>query len=135
MMQSFFSFLRRKVFWLSDLIKGRPVYSNYVDVRRNIRGYSNLITIKARNKYLKELLEHATANVSFYRHLNADISCFPVINKNIIRSSPKLFLADGYTINKLYSVTTSGSTGTPFTIYQDKRKRYRHIADNIFLMS
>jgi phenylacetate-CoA ligase len=57
---------------------------------------------------------------------------FQVINKNIIRENFNDFISDDYEKAKLYKVTTSGSTGTPFMVYQDKNKRRRHIADNIY---
>ena len=44
----------------------------------------------------------------------------------IIRENENDFLALGFDTSKAKAVTTSGSTGTPFTVYHDKKKRLRH---------
>ncbi|MER2510896.1 MAG: hypothetical protein ABTQ25_00490, partial [Nitrosomonas ureae] len=59
---------------------------------------------------------------------------FPVINKNMIRENMSSFLSSEFERMKLHTVTTSGSTGTPFTVYQDRKKRLRHLADSIYFL-
>lgn len=61
----------------------------------------------------------------------ANITDFPVINKTVIRENEEKMMASGYEKGKLFKEMTSGSTGTPLTIYQDKIKRNRARADTI----
>lgn len=80
--------------------------------------------------YLHGLLYHATASADYWKHLaGAELKEFPVINKSIIRAQLPRFLARGYPSHELHSMSTSGSTGTPFSVVQDKRKRSRVIAE------
>jgi phenylacetate-CoA ligase len=64
--------------------------------------------------------------VPFYRNLEITdvLLCkFPVVDKNLIRKNLKSFRSDTYTDKKTFKVTTSGSTGTPFTLLHDAEKR------------
>ena len=54
------------------------------------------------------------------------MSDFPVINKSIIKEHFEQFKSDAYTGKRQFAVVTSGSTGTPFTIYHNKNKRLRN---------
>jgi phenylacetate-CoA ligase len=76
----------------------------------------------------KAILCHSTNRVPFYlKHLtnSKDLSLedFPIINKNIIRDNIDEFISEGVNKSTLYRVVTSGSTGTPFSVYHDKKKR------------
>src|SRR5690606_11182035 len=42
------------------------------------------------------------------------------------------FLAEGQQVEKLTRAVTSGSTGTPFYIYQDSNKKKRNTADTVY---
>ncbi len=86
------------------------------------------------NSQLKNILEWCTKNVEFYKPYAGHNPCldrFPVINKSIIRENELRFLAPQYDKSKLFRVSTSGSTGTPFSVYQDSRKRQQAAADTI----
>lgn len=82
---------------------------------------------------LNRLLVHARITVPYYKKMdvNSGIRDFPVVNKSIIKSNIHIFLSDKYSKDKLFSLTTSGSTGTPFTIYQDVLKKKRNTADTM----
>lgn len=79
---------------------------------------------------LKELLVHASQTVPFYKNYVgcSDLIDFPVVNKSVLRENLKSHLSTSYKKGDLTHTTTRGSTGTPFTIYFDKRKRLRHTA-------
>lgn len=53
-------------------------------------------------------------NIDFSKFSLEDLMKFPVVNKEIIRENPKLFLSDS---RKGYTSQTSGSTGVPFEYY------------------
>ncbi len=126
--------LRYNAFWFFDFLKGQPIRKNYNDIKNLIESFNTDESTKRRNNYLKELLLYAVKNTDFYKDYSGfdDISCFPVIDKNIIRNSYSKFVSKEFSNKPLKKVTTSGSTGTPFTIIQDKKKVNRHIADNIY---
>lgn len=122
-----FSKIRRTVFWLKDLLLGSNVTKHYNDILENFNKKEE------NSAALNKLLNHTIKNVSFYKDLgaNSTISDFQVINKSIIRNNVDLFISDGLDKNSLIQLTTSGSTGTPFTVYQDKNKKSRNTADSI----
>jgi phenylacetate-CoA ligase len=79
---------------------------------------------------LKEIIRHAIANVPFYKKfaaLSKDLEKgnafdllkeLPVTSKELINEDPDAFLSeqrDDYVISR-----TSGTTGTPFSVYMDK---------------
>lgn len=85
------------------------------------------------NQQLNRLLNHAIKTTLFYRdYQGQDVNYFPVINKSIIKDSYDSFVSSDYILSQLIPVVTSGSTGTPFKIYQDKNKKLRNTADTIY---
>ena len=76
---------------------------------------------------------YASANVSYYsKSRGVPLSAFPVVDKNIIRGQRSAFLSGLYRKSNLTEMVTSGSTGTPFAVLQDKGKRLRNAADTIW---
>ena len=78
-----------------------------------------------------KLLEFAEKNVEWYKRSFSnwgvssrsfksleDIKSFPTISKEEVQQNLSLFLAKGVKKNKLYYLTTAGSTGIPFGFYQ-----------------
>lgn len=82
------------------------------------------------NEALDRLIRHATKTVEAYRNIGEDakLSDFPIVNKNILRDTLEQHISDKYDKTELACLTTSGSTGTPFKIYYDRRKSRRHRA-------
>ena len=81
---------------------------------------------------LKELLEWATKNSAFYSaYAGKPLSEFPVVNKLILvenhdaNSIPKEKIP--WQEGDIFIQKTSGSTGVPFAVPQDTRKRQRRI--------
>ena len=84
---------------------------------------------------LKKLLLHATSYSEYYKKFaGKNFSDFPVVNKNFFIenygevSIPIKFIPEQES-EKIHVQKTSGSTGTPFAVPQDSRKRYRRIAE------
>ncbi|WP_222983955.1 CoF synthetase [Flagellimonas meishanensis] len=86
------------------------------------------------SKNLNNLLNHATENTAFYKHYRgfSGLRDFPIINKNIILDRYGEFKSNKFLKSKLFKASSSGSTGIPFSIYQDKGKRARNTADVIY---
>lgn len=120
--------LRSTIFWLKDtFIDKQSVRKNFENVKKyTIDGVDNYDQLAAIVKWVKQ-------EVPFYtQYRNKEFSQFPVVNKKIIREQFNDFMAKSFCGKNLHSESTSGSTGMPFTIYQDKEKRQRAAADSLF---
>lgn len=124
--------LLRTTYWIKDYLKGSPVRSQYNDIRSimedSIRGEEK------RKQYLDQLLNYAIQYAPFYRHYSpGNFFTFPVVNKSILIDNYRQIKIDRDKIpfqdGPLFIQKTSGSTGTPFAIPQDTRKRYRRLAE------
>jgi phenylacetate-CoA ligase len=117
---------RRVGFWSLDRIKGRPVWRHYQDISSKMRGDG----VEAR---LEQLLQHATATTDFYASYRGhELSGFPVISKETYKSHFDELVSSLYRDQPGHLVHTSGSTGTPFTLRQNRDKRHRVIAETIY---
>lgn len=120
--------LRGNLFWFKDTLIGKnSIKKNLRSVRRytdnGIDNYNQLAVI----------VNWAKQEVPFYQqYREKDFSDFPVINKKIIREQFDAFKAKVFEGLNLHSESTSGSTGIPFTIYQDNDKRIRAAADSLY---
>lgn len=128
---------RKFIFTLRDKISGGIIskYLHDIDyIYNNPENPKAIIEITNRQK---KLFEHSVLYVSYYRNYLStskefSLTSFPVINKNIIRDNIDNFISDGINKNELNMVVTSGSTGTPFSVYHDRNKKLRNTADAIF---
>jgi phenylacetate-CoA ligase len=130
--------IRNIAFWSNDLLKGSEVRKNFIDIKNiveNPNADTNKRILKLR---LEKILEHVSKNVTYYENTNvlqSNIHTFPVVNKNIIRDRIDDFVSKGFDKNGLHRVVTSGSTGTPFSVYHDAMKKKRNRADTIYFGS
>ena len=89
--------------------------------------------LKRQQLALDNLLEHATSTTRFYGSMKGgSFADFPVVDKNVIRDQQGYFISDKYDKSRLVTMTTSGSTGTPFTCYQNYEKKKRVNAEVIY---
>ena len=133
-----FSWVKRSLFWLNDSLHGRPVGQFYEDLKRVNTNYEKGYSIQ--QEHLKKMLKHAIDNSEFYRQKvgnnkdTVDISMFPITNKTILNLNYDKVCVPfekipGQIENPIHVQKTSGSTGTPFAVLQDTRKRNRRIAE------
>ncbi|MFZ1705239.1 MAG: hypothetical protein WAT79_12905 [Saprospiraceae bacterium] len=121
------TYIRRIVFWTLDFIKGGNVWRHFKQVQ-------DLLNRQEINqKQLDTLLSHTIKTVPFYKKYNevTSLQQLPVVSKNIIKSEIETFTSDLFDKSELFKLTTSGSTGTPFSVYQDKNKKNRNTADTM----
>lgn len=119
---------RSNVFWLFDKIKGNSVKNNFDEIEKIYNGDEGAV-----EKNLNNILKYAVSNIPYYYGLTYNsIEDFPIVSKSIIKSDYSKFISPKYDKNKLIKISTSGSTGTPFTIYQDSIKRNRLTSDLIY---
>lgn len=126
--------LRSVLFWMADALKGSKVRKHYKEIKYINEHSTSPEAQKMIQRYLDQILQYATAETLFYKKYVGynSLSDFPVINKNIVRDNISEFMSPKFDKENLRKMSTSGSTGTPFTIYQDKNKVARSSADFIY---
>jgi len=127
--------LRKEIFWGLDALRGGKTKSHYDDIKYILENYGSQESKDRRNKHLNNLLDHAVSTTDFYRELSGyqTLQDFPIINKSIIREDFKDFQSDAYKNKTNFKMSTSGSSGTPFTTLQNSDKKRRNTADAIYL--
>ena len=123
--------LRKTAYWVLDFLKGSPVRKHYKHISSILDHPESTFAKQETATNLDKLLKHAIANIPYYKNLkpNASLQDFPITNKNILRDNSDDFFWPEAQKQKLQKFSTSGSTGTPFTIYKSKDKRNRNVAD------
>lgn len=97
--------------------------------------YSNCEIQLYHANHLENIISYALENSSYYQRLGLDkkstISDFPLLNKSLIKENFDKILTVS-SLNGLKRMSTSGSTGTPLVVYQNKDKVRRNSADFIY---
>ncbi|MDD3468571.1 MAG: hypothetical protein PHE53_01160 [Thermoguttaceae bacterium] len=121
--------IRRVGYWIYDAcFRGGAVRKNLADIERILNGGEPLQSVV--DGYRKSIFQYAMRQVPFYQSTRSQrFEELPVINKMIIKSQPDQFMSPEYADQKLHKMSTSGSTGTPFSVYQEMNKRYRVLAE------
>jgi phenylacetate-CoA ligase len=126
--------IRRAGFWTVDFLLGSKVRKHFNDIRNIMENGADPNVSKRQGDYLNGILIYATKNVAFYKEFKGfdSIKSFPVVNKNIIRDNYEAFQSQEFLATSVVNMHTSGSTGTPFVVRQDKNKRKRVHAEMIY---
>lgn len=122
------------MFWSLDTIKGSPLQRELNDIE-SIFALNSFKSLRERTDVpLTSLLNKAVNETDFYNeyHGYKSLSDFPVVDKNIINSNFEKFVIKSSAREKVYKAYTSGSTGTPFMVFQNRLKKTRNTADTIF---
>lgn len=121
--------LRREYYWLKDKVTNDGmVRSQYKDIRFILDNPKQ--GMEKVHSYLSDLIAYAPEHAPFYKeYAGQTFEQFPVINKKTCLDHYDLFLSDEFRDQPLHHMSTNGSTGVPFTIVQDPRKRSRVIAE------
>jgi len=80
---------------------------------------------------LRDLLGYAVACVPFYRRRDLppdDFAQWPIIDKGTVAAAPDKFLSDETARERLMTLNTSGTTGTPLTVYFTKEYHQMEMA-------
>ncbi|WP_420322289.1 CoF synthetase [Flagellimonas sp.] len=127
---------RKRAFWFLDSIKGSPIKNNIRDILSLFD--LSFEQLQEKNKTpINRLLKAAVNNTVFYGDYKdfKSLEDFPVVDKHIIKQNFDRIATPESISGKRVSVSTSGSTGTPFKVYQSKEKKDRNTADTIFFAS
>ncbi len=130
----FFELIRNKLFWVLDTVKGSEIKRSLRDIGDIIENPGTREVIENKRKKLEQLLQFAVSSTKFYaayKGYNA-LQDFPVVNKNSIREHFEDFRSEAYRNKPHFTFSTSGSTGMPFKVYHNKKKRSRNTADTIY---
>lgn len=128
-----FSSVLRYHFWTRDFFRGGKVRSHYMNIR-----YIQEHGVQAqclRQQLLTDLLQHAMKNTLFYRNIKSlELKDYPVVNKSVLQEHyDEIFIPEtnnSWQYGEKYHIQrTSGSTGTPFAVPFDTRKRERRLAE------
>lgn len=125
--------IRKGLFWTLDILRGSKLRRDSNDIKKSLSGKG----IGSQNRALADLLEYVKKDVPFYKQYASanSLSQFPVVDKSTIKSDWDSFVSSSADKKELSIVTTSGSTGTPFQIYIDRRKKRRNYADTLHFSS
>lgn len=127
-------FARGTGFWMIDSLKGGKVKSALNILKKCEDGIWNDEEINQyQEEQIQKLLSHAKETVPYYsKQDNTILSDWPVVNKNILRASCDSVLSNAYKKDELIAMSTSGSTGTPFTCWQDGNKKKHVNAETLY---
>ncbi len=126
--------LREKIFWYVDALKGGQIKKHHNEIKSIIEFPESDASVKAKNKNLNKILNHAINSTPFYKKYEdfKSIQDFPIIKKTVVQDNFEDFKSKDFIDNKLFKVSTSGSTGVPFFLFHNKNKRNRNTADVIY---
>lgn len=129
-----FERLRRRLFWFLDGLKGNTVKNHLKDISSILEDFNSNESVERRGKILKDLLVHSVCTTSFYKPFAnfKGIEDFPVISKMDIRNDYDELISKTFADQATFEMATSGTTGIPFIIKQDKNKKYRNTADTFY---
>lgn len=127
---------RSTAFWGLEIIKRGETQKTYQLLKEfDIVDSKSEKLDKYHKLALLQLLDHATTTTEFYgakKGNRYNLSDFPITNKNIIKQRQKEFMSNKYEKKSLVTMSTSGSTGTPFICYQNIEKKKRVYAEIIY---
>lgn len=125
--------LRWAVYWALDALKGKPVRRYYDRIKYAWKEGSSILETEER---IQNLIAHAVKTTEFYKDYpeDAKLEDLPIVNKETFRNHYDSFLSSEYKDAKDNRVMcTSGSTGTPLRMIQNKDKINHNTAGGIFL--
>ncbi|NLK10966.1 MAG: phenylacetate--CoA ligase family protein [Staphylococcus equorum] len=119
--------LRRTIFWTIDALSNGNTRKHYYNIKEIMEGDS------LNGSQLNLLLEHAKNFVPFYKNLKfSRFEELPILTKNDYKKDYDALQSEYYLNKPLHQMSTSGSTGTPFTVNQNMDKRKRTVAELIY---
>ncbi|RPK15254.1 AMP-binding protein [Priestia endophytica] len=132
-------FLIKKIFANVEGIR-RNYYRKKGDYKQNFNAIdTNTILTKydqeQQVKDINSLLTHVSHKIPYYKNINTkehinsldEFELVPLISKNIMKKNIKEFINEEK-IAEFWKGSTSGSTGTPFFYYRDKKSLQFHYA-------
>ncbi len=120
-------------FWTLDGVRGGQVRKYFNQIQKS---YKHGTSIAETEEKIRKLIAHAQATTDFYKDIDPEtpLEKMPVVNKDTFRNHYEAFRSSMYRDAKdNRTMSTSGSTGTPLTMIQNKDKINHNTAGAIFL--
>ena len=132
----FLNQMRHKTFWLLDNLKGGAINDHLKEIEFSLDNPNSDRATKLKTYYMKRIFKHASETTPFYySYKNAEqLSDFPIIKKTTIQNNFENFQSSDFKDKENFKVSTSGSTGVPFVLFQNQEKRHRNHADVIYFL-
>lgn len=125
--------IRAGLFWTLDAARGAPIRLAVEQIRHaDSVSFDDPWLAEHQQEAWAALRNHVRENVPFYRDCPDALADFPVVDKNTLRTNMDAFFSRAFDREKLFQMSTSGSTGTPFVSYQDLRKKQQVRAEVIY---
>ncbi|MFP2997010.1 CoF synthetase [Spongiivirga sp. MCCC 1A20706] len=126
------AFIRKFAFYAFDALKGRIIGKHLTDINSHFENPAE--SKNSRETLLLNLLSHTFKTVDYYAKLEgiSKLSDYPVVTKSHFIDHFDSFISSQYKDTKLFKMTTSGSTGIPLLVLQNKQKKDRNTADTIY---
>lgn len=126
------SVFKRSVYWTQDVLHGGTILKMYMDSKKVDSNFE--YGQQWQQERIADILDWATTNTEFYKdYKGKKLEEFPVVNKLILTQNHKANEVDHSLLTwqegNVFIQRTSGSTGVPFEVPMDTRKRQRRIAD------
>ncbi|MFK8270499.1 phenylacetate--CoA ligase family protein [Capnocytophaga stomatis] len=125
--------VRYYLYWGIDYLTGGSKRKHYNEIAKIYNQKGDYEAIKT--KRLNEILNYACKKTSFYKSFDpSNLKSFPIISKKDVNENYDSFFSEDYVDKKdsLRVMTTSGSTGITFRIYQNPEKVLRNKMDILF---
>lgn len=125
--------LRWYGFWFVDGLKGGKVRKYYQEIKES---YQRGTPIDKTEEKIRRLIAHAVRTTEYYKDFAEDtpLTEMPVMNKEIYRRHYEECQSEIYkNASDNRTMYTSGSTGTPFAMIQNRNKIQHNTAAGIFL--
>lgn len=126
---------RGYAFWFLDYLKGQPVGKHYREINEaSLRGVSPAVVEERIQKLLRHAVETTAYYAPYFGKQQFCLTDFPVMNKQLYREHYDAFLSTHFLNapdNRV--MKTSGSTGTPFQIVQNREKILRNTASALVI--
>lgn len=121
--------IRRAAFEGADLLKGAPVMSHFYDIKQKMESER-----LPEETQVSHILDYAARHTVFYNGMGVGkkLVDFPVVDKAVIREKKGAFCSDQFMGKRVFTMRTSGSTGVPFSVFQDPGKRNRCLAEMMY---
>lgn len=126
--------LRHSIFWSLDALRGGTLKKHFKDIQWIMENFDSAESVKRRRELLIRLLKHASETTQFYGRYAEfqDLGDFPVVDKEFIRDHYAAFQSHTYRNRPKRKVSTSGSSGTPFQVFQNRDKVLRNRSDTLY---
>lgn len=124
---------RKLGFWTVDLLRKSPIGNEYKDIVRKMTVKPDSIPAIQKSQF-DRIFTHAVQTTPFYSPFRkaSSLQELPVINKIKILDNYEHFRSSHFHGGNLRKMVTSGSSGIPFSIFQDQVKRRRVLAELIY---